>query len=230
MELEKRVIKGNEKKYKRKSDNKEIIKQSLYINLGVNSCFNADDEVIILTEENYNSIVNDNASDDTIKQLNDEIAKLNSLMDSREQEITQLSNANLELNSQIATLNDALSDKDTVINGKDTAIKELEKEIAKYNSINIDELQQKAKEVEQYKNIVISLQNEKIEFKDVINYLNNCIDRLEHRNIILRVMNKDNTSDVAKPSLKLIDYNGNSLTKSDVNSDNILIDRTPKSE
>lgn len=209
MAVEKRIIKGSKKKYKRQKDEKEITKCSLYITLGVNSSFNKGDEAVIIATDEYNKLL-DNATDDNTNELNDIITDKDNEIEELTHQIKELTASNEQLTNEIATLKNELS---------------------KYDAYDIDDLQHKAKELEQYKNVVIDyLRNERTEYKDLINYLNKCIDTLEHRNIFLRLFNKDNTTDVDKPPLKLIDVNGYILNDSYNDLNSIPIDYSNKSE
>ena len=67
MGLETGTIKGNKTKYFNKTENKEVVKYSKYVNLGVNSAFDIGDKAVVLPINLYDDLINSNK--DNIKQL-----------------------------------------------------------------------------------------------------------------------------------------------------------------
>jgi len=258
MIVERRVIKGSPKSYVRQSDDKKITKCSRYITLGVNCSLNKGDKAVILREDDYNSLVNNTVNDsvvnelkeelsnkeDNIKQLTDKVNellmtnnKLSNDIDKLTDDVDRLTDDNTKLSDDIDKLNndlsikeDGMKDLNTKLANKEDEISIINRKLAKYTAYDMEELLTKSKELESLKYYYIGLQSEKIEYKDVINYLNSENTLLKKRGILQRIFNKDVTTDIDKPTLKLIDLQGNSLDKSNDNSNDIISKKSPNSE
>ena len=215
MAVEKRIIKGSKKKYKRQKDGKEVTKCSLYITLGVNSGFNKGDEAVIIATDEYNELLDNTTNDNAINELNNIISDKDNMIKQLTNQIKELTASNNQLNNEIATLTNDLSDNKN-------EIATLKNELSKYDAYDIDSLLAKSKELDDFYKLSVVLHSEKIELKDAINYHIRCNDKLKSRNFLQRLFNKDVASDVDKPILKLISLNGHSLNNSDDNSNDII--------
>ena len=196
MELETGTIKGNKTKYYNKTNETEIIKYSKYVNLGVNSNFNIDDEVVVIAKQYYNDVIAVNNDDiklnETIKELsnnNDELMELlelkNNNIDELRDQLQQSTNTNANKSDEIINLTNSLA--------------EVEQQLTEYLTI-----------LKQY-NITTSDDLNRIfgEFRVILNYLNDCIIAYEKQGRIKRFLKKNPTSDIVKPATKLLDYRGN---------------------
>ena len=217
--MEQKKIKANKSKYYKKSENKTVETTSKYINLGVNTAFNVGDIAFILNETEYNDLNNiantDNAKEiaklkETITELNKQIAKLT---DDKE----TLTTTNNDLANKLAT-------SETQITELNNRIRQTEKELSKYTAINVDDLQQKATELETSNNelnkeiktktdYIVYLEQLQTDFVKLIAYYNLYFETYKHRNILKRIANTDVNSDIDKPMLKHLDFKGNPTNK-----------------
>ena len=117
MHHEKKIVKGTSKKYKTKKDGeKESV--SKRIDLGVNSAFGVDDEVVILSIDDFNKLTNGPA---------DEIQVLKNISADKDNKITKLS-------ASIDKLNAELKSKIDYINGLTDKLRASEKTVDKLES------------------------------------------------------------------------------------------------
>ena len=209
MELEKRTVKGSRKKNIRQSDKKEVVKCSRYITLGVNSIFKVDDEVVIISIDDYKQLNNVTADNNTINNLNDIINNKDAEIKELTNKLEALQNTNDELTSEIAMLNN---------------------EVDKYSAYNIAELLQKANRLDTYTRLN-KVQDEAIkEYKDIVRYYKDYIQELKSRGLLGRIRNIDVASNIDEPPLKFIDLNGYDVYKLTDDYKNMLIDYNNQSE
>lgn len=220
MIVETGIIKGKKSKYYNKSEDKEIIKYSKTINLGVNSSFNIDDNVIILSETDYKQLIATNETDikatETIKELNNIIItnenRINSLSDELEELKTEILKLTNENNINLSALTDLTND----YKATEIELTEVKRVMKQYNINNADDLQQLFKLFEFME----------IDYIRVINYLNKYLELLQHRGLLQRIINKDLSGDVDKPLLKYIDLQGNKLNDDSVALNTINVDNS----
>ena len=220
MIVETGIIKGKKSKYYNKSEDKEIIKYSKTINLGVNSSFNIDDNVIILSETDYKQLIATNETDikatETIKELNNIIVtnenRINSLSDELEELKTEILKLTNENNINLSALTDLTND----YKATEIELTEVKRVMKQYNINNADDLQQLFKLFEFME----------IDYIRVINYLNKYLELLQHRGLLQRIINKDLSVDVDKPLLKYIDLQGNKLNDDSVALNTINVDNS----
>lgn len=164
------------------------------------------------------------ASEKNVADLRDNISKKDKIIAELESElkvadatIDDLSDKKDKVHSKLSDLSDVLSNKNSVIDDLDKQIIELEKEIAVLNVIDISELKEKAKDSDKANKIIIRLQNQIIELKDLLKYKDDKIYRLENKGLLDTILNKDVTADITAPTLYLIDSSGNLKDKKDIN-------------
>lgn len=80
-------------------------------------------------------------------------------------------------------------------------------------------MQNKAKELDKSKNVIILQQNQIIEYKDLVNYYKDTSNAYKNQSIFGKLLNKDAIADVDKPKLVLMDYSGN-INNPDNDEDN----------
>lgn len=199
MQYEKATIKKAVKKYKTvKHGVKESV--SVNINLGAKSDFNDGDKVVILPVSDFNKV-----SDVNVDDLKKSIAE-------KDETITAL-------NDKITKLNDEIDDLKALLSDKDLTINDYEKKIVILDNVDISDLQEKAKELDKSKNVIILQQNQIIEYKDLVNYYKETSNAYKNQNVLSKLTGKDVTADIDKPKLILIDYSGN-ITNPDNDDDN----------
>ncbi len=203
--MEKGIIKGNKTTYFKKSENKTVETISKYVNLGVNSCFSIDDDVVILSETDYNKLMKEINTDavDEIDKLNETIAELN-------KQITKLTNDNDIINNKLSTKQQEINKLNNIITDKDN-------ELNKYNDADVDKLNETIADLtddnkelletlSDRQTYIIYLEQMQTDYKDIINYHRN-------KNILTPLLNAIGLSDIDKPQLKHLDIKGNKLTK-----------------
>lgn len=159
------------------------------------------------TIADYESNIHD--KDKEIESLKTIISDKNNIIDS--------------CSAKIDLLNTSLSiSKDDLIE-KDSKINDLKTEIAVFNAIDISELKEKAKELDSLKNELIEtnirlnsksnfvslLQNQIMEYIQLVNYYKEKLTASENKGIIDYILHKDVTANITAPSLYLIDESGN---------------------
>lgn len=196
MELETGTIKGNKTKYFNKSENKEVVKYSKYVNLGVNSAFDIGDKAVVLPINLYDDLINSNK--DNIKQL-ETIKELNNTIADKDNTIADLTNKVANLNDEIRTISTTNTSNATRIADLTTELKAVELELTaittvmkQYNITSADEL-----------NTIFN------DVRTALNYLSDCITAYETQGRIKRFLKENPTIDIAKPPLMLMDYKGN---------------------
>lgn len=224
MDYEIKIVKGTTKKYNTVSGEKVSI--SKRIDLGVNSLFDVNDEVVILSYDTLNDLIKGAGVDS--------IDKLESIYNKDK----ALENENKKLYAKINELMDLLSMKDdnidelvNVNNTNNVKIKELEKDVAVFESIDVNKLRGKVDELDLLKdkllnlnerldnksNVISLLQNQIMEYIQLVNYKNSIINALEKQGVLSKLMGKDVRAGLIKPSLFLINETGN--LKDDVGDD-----------
>ena len=196
MGLETGTIKGNKTKYFNKTENKEVVKYSKYVNLGVNSAFDIGDKAVVLPIDDYNNIINSN--DDNIKQL-ETIKELNNTIADKDNTIADLTNEVANLNNEIRTISTTntsnatrIADLTTELKTVELELKELTTVLKQYNITTADEL-----------NTIFA------DVRTALSYLSDCITAYETQGRIKRFLKENPTIDIAKPPLMLMDYKGN---------------------
>ena len=224
MDYETKIVKGTTKKYNTVSGEKVSI--SKRIDLGVNSLFDVNDEVVILSYDTLNDLI-EGAGVDSIDKL-----------ESIYNKDKALENENKKLYAKINELMDLLSMKDdnidelvNVNNTNNVKIRELEKDVAVFESIDVNKLRGKVDELDLLKdkllnlndrldnksNVISLLQNQIMEYIQLVNYKNSIINALEKQGVLSKLMGKDVRAGLIKPSLFLINETGN--LKDDVGDD-----------
>ena len=224
MDYEIKIVKGTTKKYNTVSGEKVSI--SKRIDLGVNSLFDVNDEVVILSYDTLNDLIKGAGVDS--------IDKLESIYNKDK----ALENENKKLYAKINELMDLLSMKDdnidelvNVNNTNNVKIKELEKDVAVFESIDVNKLRGKVDELDLLKdkllnlnerldnksNVISLLQNQIMEYIQLVNYKNSIINALEKQGVLSKLMGKDVRAGLIKPPLFLINETGN--LKDDVGDD-----------
>lgn len=224
MDYEIKIVKGTTKKYNTVSGEKVSI--SKRIDLGVNSLFDVNDEVVILSYDTLNDLI-EGAGVDSIDKL-----------ESIYNKDKALENENKKLYAKINELMDLLSMKDdnidelvNVNNINNVKIRELEKDVAVFESIDVNKLRGKVDELDLLKdkllnlnerldnksNVISLLQNQIMEYIQLVNYKNSIINALEKQGVLSKLMGKDVRAGLIKPSLFLINETGN--LKDDVGDD-----------
>lgn len=217
--MEQKQIRGSKSSYYKQSENKNIEKTSKYINLGVNSAFDVGDIAFILSETEYTNL-NELANTDATK----EIAKLNETISDLNKQITNLTNENTSLETINKSLSDANSELETKVSELNNTIQQTEKELSKYTAINVDDLQQKATELETSNNelnkeiktktdYIVYLEQLQTDYTKLIAYHRLYFETYKHRNILKRIANTDVNSNIDKPMLKHLDLKGNPTNK-----------------
>lgn len=217
MELETGIIKGNKTKYFNKTENKEIIKHSKYVNLGVNSNFNIGDEVVVLSNKEYNSILNGN--DDAVT-LKERIKELTNTIDDKDNMINNINDELEQLNKEIRNNNSENISNIAKISALTEELKTVELELTELKTI-----------LKQYDiNTADGLNNLIKEFRIILNYLNDCVIAYEKQNRLKRFLKQNPTIDIAKPPTNLLDYRGNPYINNDGDYINTNVDDSNKSE
>ena len=117
------------KKYKRKNN-----KDSTQINLGVNSKFAKDTRVVVIAEDDFNTLTSNNDVDlkkelDEMRAKFEEINSQNSNIDDLKNQLLNEKEEKEKLLITLATNERSIKDKDVLIASKDSAITTFEKEI-----------------------------------------------------------------------------------------------------
>lgn len=184
------------------------------------------------------------AKDKTIEILNDKInaadvskSKFEKIIADNEITINDLKNQIQNLEKTIADnnsiineyskkfteLNDTLTTSKEVILSKNNYIYDLEKEIAVLNAVDISELKEKVKELDNIKdelitisdklnsksNVISLLQNQIMEYIQLVNYYKEKALVSENKGFFDYLLKKDVTANIVAPKLYLIDLSGN---------------------
>ena len=211
MQHERKTVKGNNITYNKKDG--KVNKINKYLNLGVNSLFNVDDEVIIISADDFDSIATADAPTPDDKSLLDEISKLEKTIEDKDNEIKQLKDS-------YSKLNDSVDEVKALLLSKDSTIDELEKKLVKYDAVDVDEFKEKLtslnkqnddlnSELRKSNKIIMMLQNQKMEYKDLVNYNIRIADAYKNQGMLNKLLGRDATAEIIKPNLKLLDESGN---------------------
>lgn len=195
MKLETGIIKGKKTTYNTTDGNK-VVKYSKTINLGVNSNFNINDEVVVIAKTDYEELIKDNNKDinanETIKELNNTIDDNNTTIESLTNKVNELMDQIQQAtNNNNNSLNEISKLKDDINN--------LSNELTKYKTT-----------LKPYDiNTADSLGNLLGDFRIILNYLMDCLTAYEKQGRVKRFFKQNPTLDIVKPTTKLIDYRGN---------------------
>ena len=241
--MEQTKIKGNKSSYFKKSENKTIETISKIANLGVNSCFDVGDVVYVLSETEYNDLMETVNTDDA-----KEIAKLNETITLLKKEINTLTDDNNKLQATNKELTNTIGNNESDISKlqqEKTELNDLilskEKELSKYDAIDVEKLQQEntdfettnkelLEKVTNRDEYIIYLELLQSDFKLLVQYLNTSLTLQKQRNFFNRVINKDVASDIDKPQLELIDFKGNVSDDADAPINAIVKSKPNKSD
>ena len=128
MHHEKKIVKGTSKKYNTKKDGeKESV--SKRIDLGVNSAFDVDEEVIILSIDDFNKLTDGNA---------DEIQVLKNISADKDDRITKLSASNDKLNQELQAKLDLINELTGKLKASEKTVKELKSDVSEKDNIIAD--------------------------------------------------------------------------------------------
>lgn len=128
MHHEKKIVKGTSKKYKTLNGiEKESV--SKRIDLGVNSAFNVDDEVVILSADDFNKLTDGNA---------DEIQVLKNISSGKDDTIAKLKASNDKLNQELQAKLDLINGLTPKSKASEKRVKELESDVSKKDNIISD--------------------------------------------------------------------------------------------
>ena len=226
MQHETATVKKSVKKYTTvKGIKKESI--SFNINLGAKSGFNDGDDVAIIPIAEFNAITDADA-DEIIIANNEKIDKLNAELHDKTNLLDDLSVKFKAYEKTIDELESDISAKAEIIN--DCKIK-----IAEFNAVDIGKLTEKADKLDDLKdelielnkkldaksNIISLLQNQIMEWQQLCNYQDKEIDAVKNQNLLYKLIGKDATVDIVRPTFYLIDSSGNPIKK---DSDDISVD------
>lgn len=202
--MEQKQIKGSQANYYSEKEKRVIERVSKYINLGVNSAFDVGDIAHILSDVEYREVLEE------IKQLKDS----NNVLDADNKALKEQLNS---LSDEVTTYENEIQQHKNEIDKLNLTIMEQEQELNKYSNIDIDMLQQSIKElsdrVTNRDEYIIYLELLQSDYKVLIQYLNICKDLQDNRNAFNRLLNKDATSDIDKPTLELINFDGSVIDK-----------------
>lgn len=162
-----------------------------------------------------------------IKALKNQVAELESDISAKDETINILTSDGNDkdeklvdsgnvidgLNNKVAELNDKLDKSKSLLLTKDDAIAKLEKQIAVYDAVDISDLKYKASELDKSKNIIMRLQNEKLEYVQLVNYHKETATAYKNQRWYNKALGRDATADISTPPLTLIDLSGNPIGK-----------------
>ena len=146
------------------------------------------------------------AKDETIGVLTSEVT-------AKDETIADSGNVIDGLNAKVDELTSTVGELKPLLLTKDSTIAELEKQIAVYDAIDISDLKYKASELDKSKNIIIRLQNEKLEYVQLVNYYKETATAYKNQRWYNKALGRDATADISTPPLTLIDLSGNSIGK-----------------
>ena len=125
MHHEKKIVKGTAKKYTTAAGvEKESV--SKRIDLGVNSAFGIDDEVVILSIDDFNKLTDGNA---------DEIQVLKNISSGKDDTIAALTKKNDKLNAELKAKLDLNNDITAKLRASEKKVKELESDVSAKDDI-----------------------------------------------------------------------------------------------
>lgn len=148
------------------------------------------------------------AKDETIGILTNDVAAKDEKLTNSGKTIDSLNDNVNELNATIGKLKPLLLSKNEII-------ADLEKQIAVYDAIDISDLKYKSSELDKSKNIIIKLQNEKLEYIQLVNYYKEKATSYKNQRWYIKAIGRDAAADISSPTLTLIDVSGNPVGKDD---------------
>ena len=213
MELETGTIKGKKTSYT-KTDGSKVVKYSKTINLGVNSAFDCGINVVVMAETDYNNLMNSNSID--IK-ASETIEQLNNTIDEKETTINNLTSKVAELTDEIRTIGNTNRNNLETITQLTASSKAIELELTEIKAI-----------MKQYNiNGADELNTLIIEFRIILNYLTDCLTAYQQQGRFNGFLKRNPTTDIGKPTTKLIDYRGNKFAN---NSDEVKANKVDNSQ
>ncbi len=158
----------------------------------------------------------------TVAELESDVSAKDNKIDSLEKDVVDSGEKLIASEKYVDALNDKLDEVNATVDeskelilSKDSTIAELDKQIAVYDAIDISDLQNKAKELDKSKNIIIRLQNEKTEYIQLVNYHKETATAYKKQGVISKALGKDAAADITAPVLYLIDNSGSSIKNDD---------------
>ena len=148
-----------------------------------------------------------------ISAKDETIGVLTSDVNVKDETIADSGNVIDGLNDKVDKLNATVDELKSLLLTKDDAIAKLEKQIAVYDAIDISDLKYKASELDKSKNIIMRLQNEKLEYVQLVNYHKETATAYKNQRWYNKALGRDATADISTPPLTLIDLSGNSIGK-----------------
>ena len=127
-----------------------------------------------------------------------------------------------DLNAKVNKLSATVDELKPLLLTKDSTITDLEKQIAVYDATDISDLKEKSKklektadELDKSKNVIIRLQNEKMDLQQLVNYHKETATAYKNQNAFSKLIGRDAATDVTLPTLTFIDISGNPIAKND---------------
>ena len=126
-----------------------------------------------------------------------------------------------DLNAKVDKLTATVDELKPLLLTKDATITNLEKQIAAYDSVDIDKLESKADELDNAKNVIMKLQNEKMDYIQLVNYHKEKSTAYKNQNPFSKLIGRDAAADITLPTLTFIDISGNPIKDDDADESNV---------
>ena len=139
------------------------------------------------------------------------IDKLTATVSDNDAALTESGNTIDGLNDKVDELTATVGELKPLLLSKDSTIGELEKQIAVYDAMDVDVLKAKAVELDKSKNIIIKLQNEKMDLQQLVNYHKETATAYKNQNAFSKLIGRDVAADITPPTLTFIDISGNPI-------------------
>ena len=146
-----------------------------------------------------------------ISAKDETIDELTATVDGNAKKLTDSENVIDGLNDKVDELTAAVGKLKPLLLSKDDTISELEKQIAVYDAIDVDKLKEKADELDTSKNVVILQQKQITEYIQLVNFHKETATAYKNQNAISKLIGRDAATDIATPTLFLIDLSGNPI-------------------
>lgn len=150
-----------------------------------------------------------------IKALKTKVAELEADVSSKDKTIDKLTGNVAGKDDEIDALNDKVGELTATVDElkpllltKDATITKLEKQIAVYDAMDVDELKEKASELDKSKNAIMLQQRQIREYTQLVNFKDKENTALRNQRWYLKALGRDATADIPKPDLVLIDESG----------------------